>query len=127
MENRWTVVLFGSSLLMDTVEASLGDQRELGVLRIHTTVVDVKERLGSLRPDLVIFDLDVPHPQLILSLLKDHPGVPLLGLGVTRSTVVALSSERYDVLTANDLAEVIHRQIAATTKERGEVADIRVV
>lgn len=126
MEDRWTVVLFGNSLLMDTVEASLGDQRQLGVLRVHTTVADVGARLGSLRPDLVIFDLDVPHPSLILSLLKDHPGVPLLGLGVTRSTVVALSSQQYDVLTANDLAEVIQQQIALTTAEEGVASDIRV-
>jgi hypothetical protein len=111
---------------MDTVEASLGDQRQLGVLRVHTTVPDVGARLGSLRPDLVIFDLDVPHPSLILSLLKDHPGVPLLGLGVTRSTVVALSSQQYDVLTANDLAEVIQQQIALTTAEEGVASDIRV-
>lgn len=127
METCWTVVLFGSSLLMDTVEASLGNQRDLGVLRIHTTVADVRERMCSLHPDLVIFDLDVPQPSLILSFLKDHPGVPLLGLGVTRSTVVALSSQQFDVLTANDLTEVIHRQIALTTETEGRRSDIRVM
>jgi hypothetical protein len=122
MENRRMVVLFGNSLLMDTVEASLGQNHGLGVMRVHTSVLDVGERLKSLRPDLVIFDLDTPYSKFVLPFLRDYPGVPLLGLGVTHSTVVALSSQRYEVLSANDLVDVIHRQICGEDRA-GEGAD----
>jgi hypothetical protein len=106
MENRYMVVLFGSSLLMDTVEASL-EKHELGLLRMHTSVTNLKERLQALSPDLIIFDLDVPLSEVIISLLIDQPGTPLLGLDVTSSRVVVLSSRQHKVMTANELAHVI--------------------
>jgi DNA-binding NarL/FixJ family response regulator len=106
------VVLFGDSLLMDTVEAGLEDSQDLGVMRIHTTVADVEERLKSLAPDLVILDLNTPHLAFIVPFLRDRPGIPLLGLDVTCSKVVALSSQQYLAFTADDLAELIRTQAA---------------
>ena len=117
MEERRIVVLFGDSLLMDTVEASLGDRQDLGVMRIHTTIPNVVERLKSLCPDLIIFDLDAPHSQFVLPLLRDLPGVPLLGLDVTCSKAIALSSQHYITLTANDLAQLIHMQTSHRDRE----------
>jgi len=123
MEERRMVVLFGDSLLMDTVEASLGNRQELGVMRIHTTVTDVEERLKSICPDLIIFDLDAPHSQFVLPFLRDQPGVPLLGLDVTCSRAIALSSQHYITLTANDLVQVIQIQTShAREAERGTIA-----
>ena len=90
MENRRIVVLVGDSLLLDTVEASLGERREFGVMRIYTTVTNIAERVKSLYPDAIIFDWDTPHLGFVLSFLKDRPGVPLLGLDVTRSKAIAL-------------------------------------
>ena len=107
MENRRTVVLFGDSLLLDTVEASLADYGELGVVRIHATVTDIGERLKALCPDLIIFDWDAAHLQLVIPLLRDQPGVPLLGLDVTSSKVIVLNSQQYVTPTVNDLAQVI--------------------
>jgi len=46
MKKRPLVVLLGDSLLIDTVEATLGDNQDLGVVRMHTTVTDVGERLS---------------------------------------------------------------------------------
>ena len=52
MDDRRIVVLFGDSLLMDTVEASLGENPELGVMRVHTNVPDIGARLKSVQPHL---------------------------------------------------------------------------
>jgi chemotaxis response regulator CheB len=117
MENRQIVVLFGDSLLIDTVEASLGDNQEWGVVRIHTNVTDVGERLKSLCPDLVIFDWDAPHSEFVVSLLRDQPGIPLLGLDVTCSKVVVLSSRQYIALTAHDLIQVIQEHVSHRVRE----------
>ena len=107
MEERRLVVLFGDSLLMDTVEANLEDTQELGVMRIHATVPNVGERLKALSPDVVIFDFDAPHLQFIIPFLREQPGVPLLGLDVACSKVVAMSSQHYTTVTANDLTQLI--------------------
>jgi hypothetical protein len=111
------VVLFGDSLLMDGVEASLSVMPELGVMRIHTTVQDVRECLMSLRPDLVIFDWETPQANHIVSVLRDQPGVTLLGLDVASRKVIAVSSHEFTPLTADDLARVIQRQTAHRIKQ----------
>jgi hypothetical protein len=99
---------------MDTVEASLGEDQEFGVMRIYTTVTDIAARLQSLSPDAIIFDWDAPHAEFVLSMLKQRPGVPLLGLDVTCSKVTALSSEQHLTLTVNDLARVLKVHTAGT-------------
>ena len=107
MDNRRFVVLFGDSLLMDAVEASLGNQQGLDVMRVHTNDDDVEACLSAMRPDLVIFDWDTPFSQFAVFLLRDHPGIPLIGLDISSREVVVLSSQQYTPLTARDLAQVI--------------------
>jgi hypothetical protein len=97
---------------MDTVEASLGEDQEFGVMRMYTTVTDIAARLQSLNPDAVIFDWDAPHADFVLAMLRQRPGVPLLGLDVTCSQVTALSSEQHLTLTVNDLARVVRTHSA---------------
>ena len=122
MENRRFVVLFGDSLLMDTVEASLGCQQGLDVMRIQTDDDDVEACVRSIRPDLVIFDWDTTFPQFAISLLRDHPGVPLVGLDLTSCKVIVLSSQQYTATTARDLTQVIQletfQSLGARTVER---------
>lgn len=110
MTEQRVVALFGDSLLMDTVEASLADNHDLGVIRIHNTVASAAERLASLGPDLIILDLNDLHSDMMVTLLRDQPHIPLLCVDITSSKVVALSCQHYTVLTVNDLAEVIELQ-----------------
>lgn len=112
MGKQRVIALYGDSLLMDTVEASLGKKLEMGVVRIHTTVPNAVERLKALHPDLVILDLDAPDSQFVLAFFKEQPNVPLLCLDVTSSQVLALSCQHYTVPTANDLTRIIDMQTA---------------
>ena len=70
MENSRLVMLFGDSLLMDGVEASLRASQSLDVMRILDAVADLRKCLRSLQPDMVIFDWDTPQAQLIVSVLR---------------------------------------------------------
>jgi hypothetical protein len=112
MGEQRLVALYGDNLLMDTVEASLAGNKGLGVIRIHTTVNDVVERLTALSPDLVIFDMNDPNSWFVFALLRERPGTPLLCLDITQSKVIALNCQQFTALTADDLAEVIHLQAA---------------
>jgi DNA-binding NarL/FixJ family response regulator len=107
MKSHRRIVLVGDSLLLDAVEASLADNGDLGVSRIHSTVNHTAERVLSLTPDLVIFDLNAPQLQYLVPLLMDFPDVRLIGLDVNSSKVVALSGQPYTTLTASDLTNVI--------------------
>jgi hypothetical protein len=107
MDGQRRIVLVGDSLLMDAVEASLNDSLKLGLLRIHGTPAQTAERLKNLAPDLVIFDMNTPHLQSIVPLLKEHPQVRMLGLDAQSSQVVALSGQPYTTPSASDLASLI--------------------
>jgi DNA-binding NarL/FixJ family response regulator len=110
MENNRLVVLFGDSLLMDGVEASLRASESLSVMRILDMGVDLSEHLHSLQPDVVLFDWDTPQAQLIVSVLRDQPGVTLLGLDVHSRKVIIVSSHQYTPLSASELVQVIQSQ-----------------
>jgi hypothetical protein len=118
MEKRRIVVLFGDSLLMDTVEASLGTMKDVGVMRVYTTVTDIADRLRSYSPDMIIFELNTTQPNIVIPFLVNQPGVPLLGLDITSSKVVVLSSQQHTVLTANDLDQLIRSE---TNGKAGEL------
>ena len=117
MDERPIIVIFGDSMLMDTVENNLLESRVLGVVRIHTNVTNVKERLKALHPDIVIFELDTPHSRFVLPFLQDQSGIPLLGLDLTCSRVVALSSQQYRTLSMQDLSQVIQIETAHRIRE----------
>ena len=99
--------LYGNSLFMAGVEASLKDRQGLNVVRINVALPDGQDDLKAISPDVVIFDLDSPHAHGILSFLRGHPGLPLLGLGLASNDAVLLTSCRYMALSADDLAQVI--------------------
>jgi hypothetical protein len=85
----------------------LRDGQGLDVVQIDAALPGAEDRLNALCPDVVIFDLDGPYAYLILSFVRDHPGLPLVGLGLTNTDVVVLSSQQYTALSAADLAQVI--------------------
>ena len=118
MGEQRLVALYGDNLLMDTVEASLAGDKGLGLIRIHTTVNDVAERLKALSPNLVIFDMNDPNSWFVFSLLRERPGTPLLCVDITQSKVIALNCQQFTALTADDLAEVIQLQ---TAKPAGKI------
>ena len=110
MKEQRLVVLFGDSLFMDTVEARLENNQELGVMRIHSTVTDVMERLKSLCPDFVIVDVNTHHSKFTLPLLQEQPGTPILCLDVTSNEVVTLSSQQHAIHTTDELVQLVREQ-----------------
>ena len=104
------VVLLGDSLLMDAVEANLTSRDSLQLLRVRTAGHAPDQQLNSLSPDLIIFDFDAVHFEYLLPLLREQPGLPLLGLDINCNKIIALSSQQYPALSSDDLTQIIHRQ-----------------
>lgn len=107
MEKQRRVALYGSSLFIAGLEASLKDKPGLDVVRIEAPLLYVAERVKALRPDVVIFDINTVNPDHALPLLREHPGLALIGLDVNSNKVIVFSSQPYQTLTADDLVQVI--------------------
>jgi len=107
MQKQRIVALYGNSLLMDIVEASLESNQELGVVRVGGSSHGVVERLKSLRPDMIVVDSSQPDAQFVLSFFKDRAGVPLLCLDSDCNKAMILSCQHYTSLTTTDLTDLV--------------------
>jgi hypothetical protein len=112
MEERRLIVLFGDSLLMDAVEASLADRPEIDLVRVRSAILEFEKRVKSLSPDLVIFDFDTIHSQFVIPLLRARPEVPLVGLDFSSNQVVVLSGRAHTARTAQELTTLIQTHTA---------------
>jgi hypothetical protein len=107
------VVFYGNSLFMAGVEASLKNQDGLEVIHIDASLPGAEQQLDTLHPAAVVFDLaSPPITRFGFPFVKEHPGVPLIGLDVTSNTVLVLSCRPFPALTVDDLARVIQERVA---------------
>jgi hypothetical protein len=95
-------------LLMEIVEASLGNNQELGVVRVTgSSSSAVVERLKSLCPDMIVVDSSEPDARFVISFFKDRAGVPVLCLDSDCNKAMVLSCQHYNSLTTTDLTDLV--------------------
>lgn len=122
MDDAHLIVLFGDSLLLDSVEASLSRDAQCSVMRLRTAAPEVAARLQVLRPDLVIFDLDGAHFRSLMPFVKVRPGVPLLGVDINCPNVVGLACHHYTAFNVDDLKDVIQHHLDTSTLDQPTAA-----
>ena len=101
------VVLYGNSLVVSSIAASLADQPHLTLCRLETPVPDLAQRIASLVPDVLIFDLAAAHPDYAITLLQEYPRLLLIGVDVASARTLVLSGRQSQALTIDDLIHVI--------------------
>lgn len=102
-----TVILYGNSLAVSSVGASLRECPGLRVLPMTTGAPDAVGALLEVQPDVVIFDLTATQPNFAVALLHARPGLLLVGVDLNTDKVLVLSSQTSHVLTTDDLLHVI--------------------
>lgn len=123
MDDRQLVVLYGDTLLIDGVAACLARKHELDVIRVNAALANVGQHLQSIAPDLVIFDVDTPVPELsklIIPLLQRQPDVPFIGLDSENSEVISLCGQPRAIFSTRELVDVIQAQAAVCAEEDAE-------
>ena len=114
MEKRPIVAILGDSLLMEGVAVSLANVQQWSLVRVKSSVFDIWQHVESLCPDVIVFELQVPHSPFILSLLKEQPGILLLGLDMAYHRVIVLNSSQHTTRTMHDLYQLV----ASEAKEK---------
>ncbi len=111
MEKPRTVGVYGNSLFIAGIEASLQAQAGLEVSRIAAASPDTKS-LDEGCPDVIVFDLASAQPPVSISFLVEHPHLTLIGLDLKSNGVVVLSGRYLHVLTTNHLLHLILQEPA---------------
>jgi len=105
-----TVVLFGNSLALSGVGASLEANPGLRIVRVD----EVDASAAALRepePDVVVFDLATAQPD-VLALWRRHPQVLPIGVDLLTQQAVVFSRQSARALTTDDLLRVIETRIS---------------
>jgi len=106
MKQQQRVVLYGSSLILDTVGVSLRRYPGLEILPLDAPLPGGQE-LAALAPDVVLFDLRSARPNLPGAMLEARPHLLLIGLDGDSDRVVTWAGEGSRVLSVEHLMRVI--------------------
>ena len=129
MSRHKRIVLYGNSVVVGSVGASLERAREYEVIHVPPSGPGASE-LESLAPDVVVFDVDSGHAEAAFSLLETRPGLLVLGVSSEGDVVRCWSRRLYRARSIRDLAALMedaaheppaHRLPAGTSQGSEEV------
>jgi DNA-binding NarL/FixJ family response regulator len=104
------VALYGQSLVMGGLAASLADQPDLALHAVNGCGADLAAQLRALRPDVLIFDVAARRPDNIWAWLLEHPRCLLLGIDLNRQEVYQWRGQHTRALTIHDLVQTIQQE-----------------
>jgi len=104
-----TVAIWGNSLVLSSIHASLERRAGLRVLPFDATTPGATEQLRAAHPDAIIFDVG-SKPDFAFALWKAQPDVQLIGVDVAADQALVLSGRSSRVLTIDDLVQIIEKR-----------------
>lgn len=113
MGKHCTIVLFGNSLVVSSIGASLVHLPSLTLHQIDTSLSELEQHIQREHPDVLIFDLATDYPISPITLLKEYPRLLLIGIDISNAKMLVLSSRQTQALTIDDLTHVIEAQVAS--------------
>ena len=116
MADQPLVVVLGDTLLTEGAAISLANCSQISLICIDSNVFDIWQQIDTLNPDVIVFDLEIPHSPLILSLLKEKPGILLLGLDLECNRVIVLNSRQHFTQTMHDLCQIVEAETGAAVR-----------
>jgi len=107
VEKRTQVVVYGNSLNLATVTASLNADQGLEVICVDPRSPTARQYLRELNPAVIAFDLNDPPQTMEAILLRDRPEALLIGVDPTNDEILVLSRRLQQARSASDLINVI--------------------
>jgi hypothetical protein len=120
MEKRRRVAVYGNSLNMAGIVASLKADTTLEVLCVDLNSPSARQSLDENDLAAIVFDLSDRPLRLDVTLLRDRPGLLLIGVDPSRNELLILSSHPAPALSVADLVSLIHQKEFPSSPFRGE-------
>jgi hypothetical protein len=104
------VLLYGQSLFIAGLQASLEAVSGLVLKDVEAQSDHLQEHMAAWKPDVLIFELDNLSQIPSLVVLKDYPGLLLIGMDTECNHLLVLSNQQQQALSTTDLVKVIQRE-----------------
>ena len=92
---------------MAGIAASLKAEASLEILCVGPCNPTTRQSLNELNPETIIFDCTQPHPELDLELLREQPGLLLVGVDSSCNDVLVLTGQRNRIVSVSELAQLL--------------------
>ena len=112
MEKNRRVVVYGNSLNMAGIVASLKADPTLEVLCVNIDSPQTLQNVDENDIAAIVFDLGDPPLRMDITLLRDLPGLLSIGVDFSRDEMLILCSQPAQALSVADLVKVIHQKDA---------------
>jgi hypothetical protein len=110
MEKHRRVAVYGNSINMAGIAASLKADTTLDVLCVNLDSPNARQSLDENDTAAIVFDLSDSSLRLDITLLRDRPGLLLIGVDPSRDEMLVLSSQPTQAISVADLVNVIHQK-----------------
>ena len=100
------ILIYGNSVILGTIGACLRRCSGFDVTTLKTPLPDAQV-LDDTKPDILLFDLEVPHSEAVFSLLKTNPNLHLIGVSPGINQVDVWSGRQLREISMQGLLEII--------------------
>jgi hypothetical protein len=107
-ENQRRVILYGDSLILAGVRASLETCPDLQILLLDPSQDKPLEAIRACCPAAFVFERDAVQPDVPLSLLQ-QPDLLLIGINPETHQALVWSGRQEPAVVAADLLSIIHK------------------
>ena len=118
MKEKRRIFLYGNSVILGSVGASLQRGSQFEVTVLEPPLQDMQE-LDSLKPEIVLFDLETIYANSVFPLLKNNPNLLLIGISPDINLVKVWSIKELREVSMQDLLRVINSEAEGTPVESG--------
>ena len=101
------IILYGSSLFIAGLDASLSAIPGLDIQRVEAKAGDDLEHVRAVAPEVIIVEMGIASKNLTFTLLQKFQGVTLIGLNPESDHLLVVSVQQQTALAAADLVKVI--------------------
>jgi hypothetical protein len=113
------LVLYGDSVFLAGIKTEFQRHELPEVITVEAGRPDAPGRIGAHHPCAVLFDLAAAQPDFAISLLREQPGLLLIGVDPSRDELLVLCSHPARALSVSDLVEVIARGQSTHNHSKG--------
>ena len=117
MASKTSVVLYGKSVFMAGIKAQLERDPDIALITLQFGSKEVNEKIRDIKPNAFIFDLSEGQPNFAIPLLREQPGLRLIGVDPSSDEVLVMSCHLVQALSMADLLAVIHQKNIHPTEQ----------
>jgi hypothetical protein len=108
MEKRQRIILYGDSIILSGMRASLNAYPGLEVIVLDQPLAKPSEEIHAFNPTAVIFDLGSVQPDFPSSLLQ-QPNLLLVGIAPDTNQALVWSGQQTTATATADLIKIIQK------------------